>query len=603
MFAGYVTDPKLDGPRVSRDGLVHDGWLNTGDLGRLDADGFVYLTGRAKDLIIRGGHNIDPRVIEEALLGHPAVVAAAAVGRPDQHSGEVPVAYVVPADPDRFDEAELMAWAATAIDEPAARPKHIYPITAIPTTEVGKYHKPTLVADAAVRAVADALASGGARGPRHPGGSRARSAGRHRGRRRPRPAGRRGRGIRPHRQGYAVNRPAITDGVIVVGAGPVGCTAALLLADRGIPVTLLERHTRPHPLPRAVHLDDEVARILHRVGVSEAFLANSRPGSGLRLLDAQHRVLAEFRREAQPGDNGFPAANMFHQPDLDALLFDRVAEHPLIDLQRGVEVHAIDGVREPLTAAPVAVLARRLEDETTQTFTGRLVLGCDGANSTVRQLVGLTMQDLGFTERWLVVDVRADRDLDTWDGVEQVCDPARAATFMQVTGDRYRWEFQLHDGEDEADLTHPAGPRPTTRTLDPAPRPRRARRCSQRRIHLPGAAGDPGPGRASVPPRRRRPPHPTLHRPGAGVRAPRRRQPRLEDRPRPDRTGDTGPPRHVRDRTPPPRQSPDTQGRPGRLGNDRRAGPRRNRPPDRTRRSPSAARVCATSSAPPPHPG
>jgi fatty-acyl-CoA synthase len=161
VFAGYVTDPTLDGPRVSRDDLVHDGWLNTGDLGRLDADGFLYLTGRAKDLIIRGGHNIDPRVIEEALLGHPAVVAAAAVGRPDQHAGEVPVAYVVPADPDRFDEEELSAWAATAIDEPAARPKRIYPITAIPTTEVGKYHKPTLVADAAVRAVADALASRG----------------------------------------------------------------------------------------------------------------------------------------------------------------------------------------------------------------------------------------------------------------------------------------------------------------------------------------------------------------------------------------------------------------------------------------------------------
>jgi fatty-acyl-CoA synthase len=161
VFAGYVSDPKLDGPRVSHDGLVHHGWLNTGDLGRIDADGFVYLTGRAKDLIIRGGHNIDPRVIEEALLGHPAVVAAAAVGRPDKHSGEIPVAYVVAADPDRFDEAELTAWAATAIDEPAARPKHIYPITAIPTTEVGKYHRPTLVADAAVRAVADALASGG----------------------------------------------------------------------------------------------------------------------------------------------------------------------------------------------------------------------------------------------------------------------------------------------------------------------------------------------------------------------------------------------------------------------------------------------------------
>ena len=249
-----------------------------------------------------------------------------------------------------------------------------------------------------------------------------------------------------------MNPPAITDPVIVVGAGPVGCTAAVLLADRGIPVTLLERHTRSHPLPRAVHLDDEAARILHRVRVSEAFLANSRAATGLRLLDARHRVLAEFRRETQPGVNGFPAANMFHQPDLDALLFDRVAEHPLIDLHRGVEVRAIAGRREPLAAAPVAVFVRRLEDETTQAFTGSLVLGCDGANSTIRQLIGLTMQDLGFTERWLVVDVRADHDLGAWNGVEQVCDPTRAATFMQVSGDRYRWEFQLHDGEDEAHL-------------------------------------------------------------------------------------------------------------------------------------------------------
>jgi fatty-acyl-CoA synthase len=159
VFAGYVTDPALGGPRVSRDGIVRDGWLDTGDLGQVDAGGFVYLTGRAKDLIIRGGHNIDPGVIEDALLAHPAVAAAAAVGRPDRHSGEVPVAYVVPAG--RFDETELLAWAGTAIDEAAARPKHIYPMTAIPVTEVGKPFKPALAADAAVRAITDALAAAG----------------------------------------------------------------------------------------------------------------------------------------------------------------------------------------------------------------------------------------------------------------------------------------------------------------------------------------------------------------------------------------------------------------------------------------------------------
>jgi fatty-acyl-CoA synthase len=161
VFAGYVTDPALGGPRVSREGVVRDGWLDTGDLGSVDAGGFVYLAGRAKDLIIRGGHNIDPRVIEDALLGHPAVRAAAAVGRPDRHSGEVPVAYIVPAGPGRLDEADLLAWAADAIGEPAARPKHIYPIDAIPVTEVGKHFKPALAADAAVRAVTEALAEVG----------------------------------------------------------------------------------------------------------------------------------------------------------------------------------------------------------------------------------------------------------------------------------------------------------------------------------------------------------------------------------------------------------------------------------------------------------
>jgi 3-(3-hydroxy-phenyl)propionate hydroxylase len=215
---------------------------------------------------------------------------------------------------------------------------------------------------------------------------------------------------------------------------------------------MLERNAQPYPMPRAVHLDDEAARILGRIGMAEEFLARSRSCSGLRLLDAEHRVMAEFRREHQLGMHGFPQANMFHQPDLEELMQARIDAHPQITLHRGAEVFGLDSAPGPLTAAPVQVHANLAADGPSETFTGSLVLGCDGANSTIRELAGITMKDLGFTERWLVVDVRTATHLDVWDGVEQVCDPARAATFMHVTGNRYRWEFQLRDGEDDASL-------------------------------------------------------------------------------------------------------------------------------------------------------
>ncbi len=140
-------------------GLYFDGThLRTGDLGRLDADGYLFITGRAKDLIIRGGHNIDPAIIEEALMGHDQVSFVGAIGQPDAHAGELPCAYVELIKGATTSVAELMAYAKEHIHERAAQPKHIEILDELPKTAVGKVFKPDLRRRAITRTYDTALA-------------------------------------------------------------------------------------------------------------------------------------------------------------------------------------------------------------------------------------------------------------------------------------------------------------------------------------------------------------------------------------------------------------------------------------------------------------
>jgi len=145
VFSGYLNDAHNKGA------FVDGHWVNSGDLGRLDADGFLWITGRAKDLVIRGGHNIDPASVEEIMFQHPAVGFAAVVGQPDAYAGELPVGYVQLKPGAKVEPGELESWVRERTPERAAVPVQIIPIDPMPLTGVGKVFKPKLRWDAATR--------------------------------------------------------------------------------------------------------------------------------------------------------------------------------------------------------------------------------------------------------------------------------------------------------------------------------------------------------------------------------------------------------------------------------------------------------------------
>jgi fatty-acyl-CoA synthase len=158
VFGGYLNEVHNAGA------FVDEVWVNSGDLGRLDADGYLWITGRAKDLVIRGGHNIDPAPIEEIMFQHPAVGFAAVVGQPDAYAGELPVGYVQLKPGAQVAPGELEAWVRERTPERAAVPVQVIPIDPMPVTGVGKVFKPALRWDAAQRVFSTVLTPLGEKG-------------------------------------------------------------------------------------------------------------------------------------------------------------------------------------------------------------------------------------------------------------------------------------------------------------------------------------------------------------------------------------------------------------------------------------------------------
>lgn len=230
--------------------------------------------------------------------------------------------------------------------------------------------------------------------------------------------------------------------VIVVGQGVIGQFVSLLLAQRGRRVLAVERHERPYELPRAVHYDPDVNRMLAGLGLDADEQATfSEPALSYDWLNAERKLLLTFPAPLD-GDQGWPESTMFAQPDLEAALRRRQADADALDIRWGAALTAIAQDADGVTAT--------IEDGAgTTEVRARFLVGCDGANSTVRDLLGIEMADLGFSSDWLVMDLKMPpREWMPVNG--QICDPERPTSCVSGGPGRRRFEFMLMPGEDRS---------------------------------------------------------------------------------------------------------------------------------------------------------
>jgi len=239
--------------------------------------------------------------------------------------------------------------------------------------------------------------------------------------------------------------------VAIVGYGPAGATLAHLLAQCGLTVVVLERESAAYHLPRAVHFDAEVMRVFQWIGIAEEMQEKTHMHPGMRFVDPQRRLLLDWPRPQGEGPQGWRANYRFHQPDLEDLLRGHMTRREGVTIRTRCDVFLVEDKGEKVEL--------RFEDMScgkVERVSAQYVVGCDGARSLVRRFIESGMEDYGFHERWLVVDVILKHDKpELGDYSIQYCRPERPATYVRVPGRRRRWEITVKPEEDANEITRP----------------------------------------------------------------------------------------------------------------------------------------------------
>ncbi len=234
--------------------------------------------------------------------------------------------------------------------------------------------------------------------------------------------------------------------VIIVGLGPTGGTLANLLALNGFSILILEREKNLYALPRAVHFDDEIMRVFQTIGITKKFLKNTIINKGTKFVNSDGKVLLDWPRPKSITENGWYPSYRFHQPDLEKNLRNRLKNFKKVKLMQNTEVIRIKNNKDSVN------LLFKSKNKL-QKVRSKYVIGCDGARSTTRDQMGSVLDNLGFTQKWAVVDLILRKNKNKLpDRTIQYSNSERPATYCRNVGKRRRWEFAIQDNEDEKEI-------------------------------------------------------------------------------------------------------------------------------------------------------
>ena len=233
--------------------------------------------------------------------------------------------------------------------------------------------------------------------------------------------------------------------IIIIGLGPTGGTLANLLALHGFSILIIEKEKSFYPLPRAVHFDDEIMRVFQTIGITNKILKHTIINKGTKFVNSKNKVVLDWPRPRSITENGWYPSYRFHQPDLERKLRGRLKDFKKVSIMQNTKVVSLKENNNSLKVVLENVNNRKIKE-----VSSKYVVGCDGANSTVRELIKSKFQNLGFTQKWAVVDLILKKDKkELPDRTIQYSNPKQPATYCRNVGKRRRWEFAIHNNISE----------------------------------------------------------------------------------------------------------------------------------------------------------